>query len=244
MNLLQPQRLNALARAYALGTLQGGARRRFERLLRRSPAARDLTLEWQEQFATLAVALPPLQPREQVWRQIEQRLGLKGAAAARASWWTRWFSPRLWAGALAGALAGVIVSTVLLQANPGWLGHEPISEALPPSYVGVLSDAEGRPTVLLSSRRHGRVLTAKMLRPLTPPADQAALLWAFPKGGGAPFLVGRLPASGSATIPLADTSEKLFFNVERLGASFEPAAQTPAAPGGPLVVVGPCVKLW
>ena len=40
MNLLQAERLRALAREYAMGSLRGGARRRFERLLRESEAAR------------------------------------------------------------------------------------------------------------------------------------------------------------------------------------------------------------
>ena len=40
MNYLLPERLERLAREYALGTLAGPARRRFERLLRKTPAAR------------------------------------------------------------------------------------------------------------------------------------------------------------------------------------------------------------
>jgi hypothetical protein len=43
---------------------------------------------------------------------------------------------------------------------------------------------------------------------------------------------------------LPDTSEKLFFNVERLGVSLEAAGALPAAPSGDLVLSGPCVKLW
>jgi anti-sigma-K factor RskA len=254
VNLLAPDRLEALARAYALGTLQGLARRRFERLLQESEAARRATAQWHERFATLAAALPPIEPSETVWRGLEQRLGLAStiaptiarptAAAREPSWWQRWFGARGLAGALVGAIAGVVLTTALLQTNPGWIGHEPVRDTLPPSYVGLLSDKDGRPAVLLSSRRHGRVLTAKMLQPLAPPPGQAAFLWAFPKDGGAPFLVGRLPASGTASLALPDTSEKLFFVVDRLGVTFDADTTTPAAPAGALVVSGPCVKLW
>jgi anti-sigma-K factor RskA len=239
MNLLKPDLLQALARDYALGTIHGGARRRFERLLQESVAARNELVRWQEELATLAAVVPPLQPREQVWRGLSQRLGFVTAARESMRWWRRW-----WGGALAGTLAGVLATTVLVQNNPLWLGHEVLREELPASYVGLLSDAAGKPTVLLSSRRQGRVLTAKMLQPLPPPAGQVGMLWAFPKGGGVPFLVGVVPDKGSSKLPLPDTSEKLFFTVERLGVSFEAVGSTPTGPRGPLVVSGPCVKLW
>lgn len=247
MNLLLPRRLSALAREHALGTLVGGARRRFDRLLLGSPEARAELARWQEELAALATALPPLLPREQVWQQIHQRLGLQTKPTSQATapaQRKRWWDGRLLGGALAGALASLLASTVLLQNNPAWLGHETLRDELPASYVGLLSDATGKPTVLLSSRRHGRVLTAKLLQALPAPAGQVGLLWAFPKGGGAPFLVGPLPASGTGSLPLANTSEKLFFTVDRLGVSFEAAGSRPAGPTSALVVSGPCVKLW
>lgn len=248
MNLLLPARLTALARDYALGTLAGGARRRFEQLLQSSPQARAEVSRWQDQLASLTAALPPLQPREQVWASISQRLGLQSVAATSVSgptrWWQSLWSGRLLGGALAGTLAGLVASTVVLQNNPAWLGLEPLRDELPASYVGLLSDSSGKPTVLLSSRRHGRMLTAKLLQALPAPAGQMGMLWAFPKGSGAPFLVGPVPASGTGALALSDTSEKLFFKVDRLGVSFEPTGTAPAAPSGKLVVEGPCVKLW
>jgi anti-sigma-K factor RskA len=247
MNLLQPDRLRALAREHALGTLHGGARRRFERLLHESSAARQELVRWQEHFASLAAVVPPLQPRDQVWAGLQQRLGFAATtpAAAAPSGWRRWLDSRAWGGALAGALAAVVMSTVLLQANPGWIGQEPIRDGLPASYVGLLSNTANQPALLLSSRRQGRVLTAKLLLPLPAQAGRVATLWAFPKDGKPPFKVGSIAAtSGSATLPLPQPAEKLFFTVDRLGVSFEPADAEPAAPSGELVLAGPCVKLW
>ena len=59
MNYLLPERLDRLAREYALGTLHGGARRRFERVLREQPASMRALGAWQEHFAALAAAVPP-----------------------------------------------------------------------------------------------------------------------------------------------------------------------------------------
>lgn len=245
MNLLQPERLQALAREYALGTLQGGARRRFERLLHESAAARQALVAWQERFAQMAAVVPPMAPREQVWQGLQQRLGLRSAPAVQPPWWRRWLGARTLGGALAGGLVAWVAATALLQANPGWIGLEPLREELPASYVGLLADAAGQPALLLSSRRHGRVLTAKLLQPLRPPPGRVAVLWAYPKGGAAPFAVGEIQAqTGSARLPLSSTSEQLFFHVERLGVTFEATGPLPAAPSTAPVLQGPCVKLW
>ncbi|MBA4177870.1 MAG: hypothetical protein C0505_15140 [Leptothrix sp. (in: Bacteria)] len=245
MNLLRPERLQALAREYALGSMQGGARRRFERLLHENASARREVVAWQERFATLAEAVPPMTPRERVWQGLEQRLGLQRAETRPTPWWQRWLAPRALGGLLVGALMATVVGTLVLQANPGWIGHETLRERLPPSYVGLLSNAAGEPAVLLSSRRQARVLTAKLLLPLAPPAGSEAVLWAYPKGGGQPFRVGTIAAStGSTRLPLADTSEKLFSSVDRLSISLEATGSTPAAPSAEPVLAGPCVKLW
>lgn len=237
--------LTALARDYALGTMTGGARRRFEMLLTESAEARAEVANWQTHFATLAAVVPPMAPREQVWQGLTRRLGLQPESPSRSvSAWQRLVGARTLGALAAGALAGVLASTVLLQFNPVWLGHESIRDELPPSYVGLLSDVADQPAVLLSSRRQGRVLIVKMLQPLPPPAGQVGHLWAFPKGGEAPFLVGQLPARGSAALPLSQSAEKLFFSVERLGVTFEAQGSLPTQPSGSLVATGPCVKLW
>jgi anti-sigma-K factor RskA len=243
MNLLHPDRLDRLAREYALGTLQGGARRRFERLLREAPLTMRVVAHWQERLGVLAASVPAMQPREQVWQGLQQRL----FAAPRASnepgnLWVRLanvFAPRVWGG----VLAGLLVATVVLRIEPQWLGLEQASEQLPQSYVGLLISDAGNATLLASSRRHGRSITVKLLQPLEVPAGKVARLWALPRDG-APFLVGEVPARGSATLGLPDTAEKLFFTVARLGLTIEPAGGDARSPAGSFVASGHCVKLW
>ncbi|MBI5258787.1 MAG: anti-sigma factor [Burkholderiales bacterium] len=249
MNLLQPERLDALAREYVLGTLTGGARRRFERLLREHFAAQQAVAAWGERLAHLARPVPPRTPRPAVWQGLEQRLFAKpapaAAAAARAPWWQRVFgSANTWGGVLAGALVCVVV----LRQQPAWVGAETVQEALPASYVGLLLDAEGKPTVLASSRRHGRQISVKLLQPLVVPPGRVAQLWALPKDGSAPFPVGVVDAAAkpgsTQVLALPDAAEKLFFGVSRLGVSLEAAPAVAGAAPGPFVVSGHCVKLW
>jgi anti-sigma-K factor RskA len=239
MNYLQPpERLDRLAREDALGTLSGRARRRFERVLRQSPQAERAVAAWQERYTVLAAGLPPMAPRPAVWQGLEQRL-FAAPPKRRVAWWQL----------LGGVLAGVMVSSVVLRLEPGLLGLEPHAETLPASYVGLLTDAAGTPTVLASSRRHARQLTVKLLKPLAVPEGRVAQLWAYPQDGSAAFAVGVLPADvrvgGSATLALAGTSEQLFFKVSRLAVSFEAAPVSAGqGPSEPLVLSGHCVKLW
>jgi anti-sigma-K factor RskA len=246
MNYLLPERLERLAREYALGTLAGAARRRFERLLRQTPAAKLAVGAWQERLAGLAGAVPAMQPSESVWRALEQRLFISSARAAPGpSRPLQWLSGLLSGRALAGALAGAFLCAVLLRLQPGLIGMEPQSEVLPQSYVGLLLDSAGKPTVLASSKRQGRLMTVKLLQPVDIPAGSVAQLWALPADGSAAFPVGVVPGSGSAAVALADTSEKLFFKVSRLAVSIEAApAKSGDKPSGEFVLSGHCVKLW
>ena len=246
MNYLQPQRLDRLAREYVLGTLAGGARRRFERLLRQAPAAMQAVTSWQERFSVLAAGVPPMQPRDAVWEGLQRRL-FPSVIPAKPSGPLQWLERLLSGRALAGALAGVLLCVVVLRLQPGWVGLETQTEALPPSYVGLLLDAAGKPTLLANSRRQGRQLTIKVLQPVAVPAGRVAQLWALPVNA-APFPVAALPAlppKGSVTLTLPDTSEKLFYSVPRLMVTFEPApAQAGDKPTGEPVWSGHCVKLW
>jgi anti-sigma-K factor RskA len=241
MNLLHPERLDRLSREYVLGTLTGRARRRFERLLAEAPLAGRVVARWQQRFDVLAAAVPPVQPREQVWQSLQQRLFAAREAPA-PGFWSRvqaLFSLRV----VGGALAGVLMATVVLRLQPQWLDLETRSDSLPQSYVGLLVNDAGQATLLASSRRHGRAITVKLLQPLQVPEGQVARLWALPRDG-APFLVGLVPARGSATIALTDSAEKLFFTVAKLGVTIEPVAAGAAAPTTPFVASGHCVKLW
>lgn len=246
MNYLLPERLERLAREYALGTLAGPARRRFERALLQTPAAMPAVGAWQERLAGLASALPAMQPSESVWRALEQRLFVSSQRAASAPAGPLQRLRGLLSGrALAGAVAGVLLCALLLRLQPGLIGMEPETDALPASYVGLLTDAAGKAAVLASSKRHGRWMTVKLLQPVLIPPGSVAQLWALPGDGGAAFPVGVVPGTGSATVALADTSEKLFFNVSRLAVSIEAApAKAGDKPSGDFVLSGPCVKLW
>lgn len=73
-----------LASAYALGTLRGAARRRFETLARRDPAVRATALVWQSRLAGLVELQPAVAPPPEVWSRIDANLAQQARAEADA----------------------------------------------------------------------------------------------------------------------------------------------------------------
>jgi len=71
MNLLSnPALLDHLASSFALGTLRGGARRRFEALARESITIRSAAHIWQERLAAITELQPASVPSQNVWKRI------------------------------------------------------------------------------------------------------------------------------------------------------------------------------
>lgn len=259
MNYDRPELLDRLASEYVLGTLRGRARRRFEQVLRARPAARSAVAAWQERLAGLAQSVPAVTPPSRVWEAIDARIEpprTSQAAAAPPSTagrsgrsWLDWFKPAL------GFAFGAALTVGLVQFAPdAFVSLERVAQreqALPQSYVGLLTDANNVPHLLVSSTRHGTRVTVKSLRPWQVPAGKVAQLWALPRDAQGrelpPLPIATvLPATppGSTQFELPDTSEKLLANVPKLAVSYEDAPARPGQTPSAFVFSGFCVKLW
>ncbi len=127
MNLSQhPDTLDRLASHYALGTMRGAARRRFETMARQEPLIRAAALAWQTRLAGMTELQREVAPEPQVWTrlnnlvqadlQASQMRALRNttpptpqaAANNGASGW--WRNLTLWRSA---ALAGVLATNVV-----------------------------------------------------------------------------------------------------------------------------------
>src|SRR6185369_6624008 len=174
MNLTDhPELADRLAAAYGLGTLRGGARRRFEAQARRSPALRAAALAWQERFAAMTELQPGEAPSPNVWKRIEIELANQPQTAvataqplARKA--LRWWRGAAFAGGLATAAAvGVVVylagevdqrgsQLAQVDRNRENLARENVQlaaqlQAQPAiQYVAVLSDERAAPSLLVT----------------------------------------------------------------------------------------------
>jgi anti-sigma-K factor RskA len=251
MNYDRPPLLDHLAAQYALGTLAPRARHRFRRHLLRSLPARNALEAWERRLGGLAAAVPPVAPPEHVWQGIARRLpgARQPEHAGRPAPRSRWLA---WASPLLGAVFGVVASIALVVQMPErFVGLDQLAQreqSLPQSYIGLLLDAEGRPTVLASATRHGRRLTFKVLRPVELPAGQVLQLWGLPrdKAGKAlpPIPLGLVPAKGAGAVMLDDTAERLLANVAQLAVTVQDAPARPGDAPGEFLLKGHCVKLW
>lgn len=247
MRYTSPELLEHLASAYVLGTLHGGARRRFERLQRDRADVRARVTQWEARLGQLAMSVPVRKPSAKVWAAIAART--KPAAPQQAPQakpsWLGWLKP---AGfGFGGLAAGVVAASAFFIAMPTlFMSSDQLAmrsgERLPQSYVGLLTDAQGNGKLLVSSLRHGKTMTVKVIGPITPPATGTLVLWAVPADGPA-FSLGTVPTSGSAVSMLPDTSEKLLSKVSKLVVTLE-ASAAPASPSATVVFSGNCAKLW
>ena len=119
MNYSDPEQRDRLAAEYALGTMRGPARQRFERLLSGNADLRDLAQDWELRVNLLAESAPAVEPPAHVWEGIARRVGPASAPAplpeSRRNW--LWDSLGFWRGAaaLAAAAAAALAFYVALQ---------------------------------------------------------------------------------------------------------------------------------
>ena len=238
-----PDLVERLAAAYALGTLAGPARRRFEAVMKTQPGVARAAALWDTRLEPLGRRLAPLPAGAELWAQIERRsFGASTVApepaSAPARWWKRLLSPLP-----ASALAFGLMLGLLLPALGPLLQGGATDAQLPESYVGVLARADGRTGMIVSSRRHGTIVDFKQVQPVPIGAGQTLFLWAI-DASGKTWPVGPVPQGSFVQVVLAQTSETLFARTSELAISIEAAGSAPTLPGGPFAYRGLCGKLW
>ena len=231
MNLRDPDRANALAAEYVLGTLRGRARERFERLARTDRALTDAVRTWEERLLPLAEQLPPIAPPARVWAAILARI--RGAPAARASIWS---SLGLWRALAFASLATVVALAVVLL--------KPLAEVPEGALVVVLAGTDAKPVLVASADRLGRTLSVKPVARVDLAADRALELWMLPDGGN-PRSLGLISATGVVRVALSGPADHALRNIPALAVSLEPRGGSPTGqPTGPVLYSGPVQRMY
>lgn len=219
-----------LAAEYVLGTLKGGARRRFESWLLQDADLRNITAEWQQRLAPMAEFSTPSTPRKQVWRNIEQRLNLRPAFAVWKFWRSEsllfWRSLGLASSALAALL--VIVMTAFAPA--------------PISLIASLNDEKAHTMFVLTAASRDGAFEVRRVANAALPDGKTLELWAVPKKGH-PRSLGLLAANGRAKRSARDSG--FGSDLALLAVSIEPrgGSPDPNGPTGPIVYTGNWVQL-
>ncbi|MCX7256726.1 MAG: anti-sigma factor [Polaromonas sp.] len=227
MNLLHhPELRERLAAAYALGTLRGPARRRFETLARQHPEVRAAALVWQSRIAGLNELQPNQAPSPAVWTRIDNliRADLERHALAQARQTAQAdpASSRKSNDELVAALEQQ------LQASPRI------------SYVAVLNDAQANASMLVTFDPRSARLTLQRVGGYREASDRSLQLWALPPGQP-PQSLGVL---GQGPLLRLTAGEDELRRSPLLAISLEPQGGVPSerGPTGPVLFKGAVIR--
>ncbi|CAN5380457.1 anti-sigma factor [soil metagenome] len=250
-----PSLVDQLAASYALGTLRGGARRRFEALARDNATLRAAALIWQGRLASVAELQAEVAPSPAVWKRIEnlvnaekqvqamQAVRTQAVPTVRTGWWA---SLGLWRGATAaGAFATVIAVVTGLNFTTQLNGQvlelsAKLSSTQVIEYVAVLADDKANASILATFDPNTQKLMLKRVGDFREQPDKSLELWALPPGAPAKSLgvmsddaVVRLTAAGS------DIRQS-----PALAITLEPKGGVPpgSGPTGPILFKGALIK--
>lgn len=229
-----PDIFEHLAMSYALGTLQGKARLRFEKLMSKHLYLRAVTNAYQQQFAPLANLLPEEQPPVRVWNAISQELQLGKTAVAHNSWWASVWN---YVPVVAFASIAASVATVLLLN----LGNQPNI------YMANLKSPVQADKMMVAMVYHDTMEIAFDMPTGALPVkdDMMPTVWCIPKDSNKPPMrMGTLTAKGENRMPIDKATWKEMANVSQFAISLEPMDKPPSdTPLGEVIFNGELAAL-
>lgn len=219
--------LERLAAEYALGTLRGAARQRFERLLPQNPDALEAVRRWEDRLLGLAADIAPIEPRAAVWRSVQLRLNHGTRAPVKTFDW--WHRPRF---ALAAMIAMLAVGITLRLTI----------DTVPPRVIATINQQQAQWwSIAVSDDREQLHVAA--FDAIASDSAHAYELWALPDSGAAPVSLGLMPQRGARQLFLSPTQRAALQQASKLAISLEPPGGSPTgAPTGQVLFVTDVIK--
>ncbi len=227
----KPQLREMLAAEYALGTLRGSARRRFESWMRDDRGLVALAAAWSERLMPFVDALVPVVPPRRVWNAIESRLpgfAARNGFAEPVSWWDRL---GLWRG-LTAAFATLSVfafgvAMVVASKPPPETRFVTIAQ-VPKSVATIVDPKTGAPVAVVLGTATSDALSVEVARDLVVGSGQGLQLWMAPADGGKMVSLGMLPAATkSGPVRITVPRGVALGRAKAFGLSREPAGGSP-----------------
>jgi anti-sigma-K factor RskA len=225
MKLDNPELKEMLAAEYALGTLHGRARQRFQRLLQTRADLRERVAACEDHLNPLGERFARVAPPREAWTAIRQEIGWRRKTVE--PWWSR----------VAVWRALTLASSAMAMALFIYMGamRDP---AAPPDFIAVLTDANARPTVLVTATGAGEV-RIEALGGTRVANDRSLELWLLPGGERPPVSLGLVPLERSLTVSLPENLRPAWTEGVALAVSLEPAGGSPTGqPTGPVLYQG------
>lgn len=253
----KPELIEHLAAEYVLGTLAGGARRRFAAWMVGDAALRRTVAEWETRLTPMASAVREVAPPAALWPRIAGQVAgqVTRPQAAQASWWE---SLAFWRGFGLSAAGVAAALVVFIGVRPPQIVErvqivekevvKPIrvsdgANPWQPSYVATLSDKSGKTMMMVYIGRKSDELWIKYEGDAMP-ADSSLELWGQDKDGQVKSL-GIVKAKGKNVMKLPAIADKEIAGYKALAVSMEPVGGSRTGqPTGPVMYSGNCYTFW
>jgi anti-sigma-K factor RskA len=234
---LDPERREALARDYVLGTLDAAAAAEAEAAAAVDRDLAEAVAAWEARLAGLATAVPEAAPSDRLWSRIEASVAAETGAAPRAPAAAAGVLRRLrlWQGIAAAAAAAAVVLAVAVVRPP------PATPPGPAGFVAVLAEPAapaapaGQPAFVVRVDGAGAVRVSAVRPPDAP--GRSLQLWTLRTAAEGPVPLGLLGPDGSIEVPAAGVGPVA------PGQLFEVTAEPPGGsptgrPTGPILGLG------
>lgn len=248
-----PRLVDLLAAEYVLGTLRGGARRRFEQYADHDATIRAAVSQWQRRISPMAELAQPRMPSAAVWEAIERRLGLAATRQAPSprtvvetparpsrglfgnlTFWRGW---AIGVTGIAAVAVAVAVRSLLPSTSAPSTAPTVAQQAeTAVSHVAVLNNQDAHPVMLVAWDEAHSIMTVHPLGKVELPAGRAMELWGIPASGH-PVSLGMLPDSANGKVAAGQQKPESY---AALAVSIEAPGGSPDhnAPSGPVVFTG------
>ncbi|MEX2473662.1 anti-sigma factor [Marinobacter sp.] len=223
-----PERIESLAAEYVLGSLNGAARRRFERWMMESGRVRQEVWYWEEKLGQLGSQVPAREPPAAVWAGIKEKIWHKDKVSVAPvpspitrGFWSAW-------SVLATAAALLLAVVLMQQPAPG-----PESRLSGAIVQADISD----PLWLVSESSVDNRLRLRSVAASSAQAGKDYELWVVPDNGD-PMSLGVVPVGGVHQVELTDRLRAILSESRTLAISLEPrGGSTTGVPTGPILHV-------
>lgn len=246
MKIEEAKLKQVLAAEYVLGTLRGGARRRFLGLLKTRTDLQAEVRYWESRLAALQAGFKPEAPRAVVWAEIDRRINavtitpLKPATAGSTGALQFW---RAWAG-VATAASAILALALYRQANlpppaPQIVRVEvPVAQPLP--YVAMLQPEGADAKWMVSVSPERKLIKVAATGGYSLPSSECLELWVI-GDDGKPSSLGVLPMDGEGQMAMPRGLNMPAKPV--LAVSKEPIGGSPTGlPTGPVILAAPALR--
>lgn len=222
-----PEVFEQLAIEYAVGSMQGRARKRFEALMDTHFYLRATVDAYENKFANLVELLPDAQPTDKVWNNIEAHIKATTPEEEKTPWWKTSFFMQ---GFSITAMALVITAVMLFN---------PMSGNNPTTYSAVLESETKDVMAFTKIQKSDMKLSIDIMKKVHVPSDMELTLWCHPKHGGMPMKMGTISKSGKTVIFISKEEWQELKNVGLLAVSMEKSdSKSVMKPTGKILLKG------